>query len=252
MKNLVRMMLGSLSLLATMAVCTQAAHAYGLKYEGKGCAVYTEDSGDRPDASITRITGSGITPDSGVVLRNAAGAPASFFTGESSSYGDASGNTTWQFPFWIPQLAKGNNDGSVPTSRIETARLEMTDLFQGPVLASVEVNIGILAGSISVKGDPRRNHKKGSWKISGLGVGTYYAFYLKNGKVASKVKLGKSTGKCGYLSTKQFTQPKKTKGNYTLVVQNGSRLKLTANHLETTFHKDLYAKVALVGKYATK
>lgn len=246
------MLLAVLALLTTAAIYSQTAAAYELRYDGKGCAVYAENVGDRPEASITRFTGTGLPPGGGVVLRNAEGFPESLFAGESVSYADDSGTATWQRPYWVPKLVPDSTFGMTPTRNTELDRLEMTDLFESTVYASVDVNIGVIAGTIQVKGDPRNSRKKGTWKISGLGTGNYYAFYLKKGKVASRVKLGKATGTCGYLSAKAFTQPKKSKGKYTIVVQNGPKLDLGANHVEATYFKDVYAKVTMAGKYATR
>ena len=84
MKNSGRPLLFALTLALSMAAFTQVSAAAELKYDGKGCAVYAENVGDRPEASITRFTGTGLPPGGGggssvVTGRSTARRPSAFF-----------------------------------------------------------------------------------------------------------------------------------------------------------------------------
>ena len=121
---------------------------------------------------------------------------------------------------------------ALPTARTEintlVVRHELNDVlkFEG----RLSFRLGLLAATAPFR-DKAKQRRKSTWKISGLGPGVYYAFFRARGKTVERIKLGTATGPCGYLSTKQYTKPKKGKGPWDIHIQRSPSFNAAAQQL---------------------
>ena len=147
------------------------------------------------------------------------------FLGSIFAQPDAAGNATLRYPNPKPEsiFTRGN---PLPTPKIEQATLHVSFSLNGVLRseASVTFPIGILAAMTQARNERRTRHKE-PWRASGLGPGTYYAFYRRRGRTVWRQRLGVAKGPCGYLSVRQYVTPPKRKGAgpWDIVIQKGTR-----------------------------
>ena len=182
----------------------------------------------RPDGRDLRRPEGAAGPSLRTELSNTPPARA-LFDGTTSPDPDADGNILLKYPPGQPDTIFTNGD-VLPTANTEvntlTFRYFLNDVEKGS--GSISFRIGILAATAPIK-EKAGQRKKSLYKVSGLGPGTYWAFFRKGNKTVGKLKLGGAAGPCGYLAVRQFTKPKKkVKGSFDIVIQNGA-----------TFRKDV-------------
>ncbi len=141
---------------------------------------------------------------------------------------------------------------ALPTKRTEINTLVIKHELNGVLKwqGSVSFRLGLLAATAPFR-DNAKQRRKSTWKVSGLGPGVYYAFFRSRGKTVERIKLGTATGPCGYLSTSQYTKPKKGKGPWDIHIQRSASFSAAAQQL---VYKDrvaaLFGPGEFVGLYA--
>lgn len=124
-------------------------------------------------------------------------------------------------------------DGAaLPTRRTEINTLVVRHELNGVLKfeGSVSFRLGLLAATAPFR-DKAKQRRKSTWKISGLGPGVYYAFFRARGKTVERIKLGTATGPCGYLSTSQYTKPKRGNGPWDIHIQRSPSFSAAAQQL---------------------
>ena len=124
------------------------------------------------------------------------------------------------------------NGAALPTRRTEINTLVVRHELNGVLKfeGSVSFRLGLLAATAPFR-DKAKQRRTSTWKVSGLGPGVYYAFFRARGKTVERIKLGTATGPCGYLSTRQYTKPKKGKGPWDIHIQRSASFSAAAQQL---------------------
>lgn len=225
--------IGLAALGASLAVPAGAAAQTGtIAPVGAECFVHA-DRDDRDDsdyakytpAQVPTLSVSGLNKEksgqSQYVTVTNAGPGTGLFQGTSVPT-LTNGAFTEKYLLFPPRSVFTGGD-PLPTRKAELNTLVITHELNDVVKwqGSITFRLGVLAATTRFR-DKATQRRKSTWKVSGLGPGAYYAFFRAKGKTAWKVKLGKATGPCGFVSTKQFTKPKKGKGPWSIQIQRGA------------------------------
>jgi hypothetical protein len=168
---------------------------------------------------------------------NAPGRPETLFSGNTRLEDeDQDGVAVAKHLAWTPRSLLTNGE-HIATPRTETSRLEVyeivnNDLGTKQLTGTVDFTLGLLAADVPMR-DRANQRRKSRWRVSGLGPGTYYAHFRRGGKTDWRLRLGRATGPCGYLSTKNYSVPPKNKKGkrWDIVITNGPTFRPNGAHL---------------------
>lgn len=169
----------------------------GIKKEKSGQTLRTQLSATPPASAL--FAGTAVPDpdkDGNILLKYAPGQPETIFTKGRPLPTPSTEDNTLVFKWFLNDVEKGSG--------------------------SITFRVGILAATAPIK-EAAGERKKSLWKVSGLGPGRYTAFFRKGGKTVGTLPLGNATGPCGYLTKRQYTEPKKkVKGRFDIVIQSGT------------------------------
>lgn len=243
---------------------SSAAHAeISLDAPGSKCFIYSEfdprDAAKFDQYTPDQVPTLGIhgalkeAPGQSLSLTVGAEPPSrALMLGSTFLTPDAAGNLTRKYLNFTPN-AIFTNGQPLPTPKIERSTLVVTFKLNDVLRSQARVTfpVGILAATTRAVNE-RRQRRKQPWKVSGLGPGTYYAHYRRNGKTVWRQRLGEATGDCGYLSARRYVSPPRSKGSgpWSIVIQRSTSFKRDEAQLELRgYSRSLSGDQKFVGRH---